>query len=124
MEEQNSARTPQTTFRGMYKNAKISVKTLDMIIIGGILLIVLIAIFAVSNNGYTIVFDSRGGSDVAAQTELMYGDHVAEPEPPTREGYTFTGWYRDENCQNPFDFENTIVNASATLYAGWEKNES
>ena len=77
---------------------------------------------AIANNGYTVSFDSRGGTDVAAQTDLMYGDHVAEPEPPTREGYTFAGWYFDENCTRPFDFETVIVDGSTTLYARWEKN--
>ena len=100
---------------------KISVKTLDIVIVGGILLMIALVLFGIANNGYTISFDSRGGTDVAAQTDLMYGDHVEEPEPPTREGYTFAGWYHDENCQYPFDFDNTIVDASATLYARWEK---
>lgn len=123
MEERTPEKQPEKDFKGIYKNVKISVKTLDMVIIGGILAIVLLVLFGVANNGYTISFDSRGGSDVPAQMDLMYGDHVAEPEPPTREGYTFTGWYHDANCARPFDFENTIVDDSATLYAGWEKNE-
>ena len=113
---------PQTSFRGLYKHVKISVKTLDMVIVGGIIAMVLLVLFGIANNGYTVSFDSRGGTDVAAQTDLMYGDHVAEPEPPTREGYTFAGWYFDENCTRPFDFETVIVDGSTTLYARWEKN--
>jgi len=123
MEEQTPRKEPQSSFRGLYKNVKISVRTLDKVIIGGIALIILLVLFGVSNNGYTITFDSKGGSDVPMQTELMYGDHVQEPEPPTREGYAFAGWYSDENCQYLFDFENTIVNGSATLYARWEAIE-
>lgn len=120
MEAQNPQKEPEKTFRGLYEHVKISVKTLDCFIVIGIVAMILIVLFGVAHNGYTITFNSKGGSDVPSQTDLMYGDHVAEPEPPTREGYTFTGWYRDENCESPFDFENTIVNASATLYAGWE----
>ena len=71
-----------------------------------------------SNNGYTITFDSNGGTDVPAQ-ELMYGDYVAEPEPPTREGYTFAGWFKDENCCYPWDMEQSIVVEPVTLYALW-----
>ncbi len=120
MEERTPEKQPERDFKGIYKNVKISVKTLDMVILGGIVLMILLVLFGISNNGYTITFDSKGGTDVAAQTDLMYGDHVTEPEPPTREGYTFAGWYSDPNCQYPFDFENTIVDASATLYAHWE----
>ena len=123
MEEQTPKNEPQRALRGLYSKVRISVKTLDAFIVGGIIVMVLLVLFGVAHNGYTVTFDSRGGSDVEAQTDLMYGDHVAEPEPPTREGYTFTGWYHDENCTKPFDFGNTIVNASATLYAGWEKSE-
>ena len=122
MEERTPEKQPEKDFKGIYKNVKISVKTLDFVIVGGILLMIALVLFGIANKGYTISFDSKGGTDVAAQTDLMYGDHVAEPEPPTREGYTFAGWYRDPNCIYPFDFENTIVDASATLYACWEKN--
>ena len=121
MEARTPEKQPEKDFKGIYKNVKISVKTLDIVIVGGIILMIVLVLFGIANNGYTISFDSKGGTDVAAQTDLMYGDHVEEPEPPTREGYTFTGWYHDENCQYPFDFNNTIVDASATLYADWEK---
>ena len=99
---------------------KISVRTLDMIIIGGIILMVVLIAYGVANNGYTVTFDSRGGTDVPSQTDVMYGDLVAEPEPPTREGYVFTGWYTDENCNYLWDMETSQVGQSMTLYAGWE----
>ena len=62
----------QKEFRGLYKHVKISVKTLDVVIIGGLLLIVLLILYGVSNNGYTITFDSNGGSD----------DHGNDPRLP------------------------------------------
>lgn len=122
MEERTLEKQPEQDFKGIYKNVKISVKTLDFVIVGGILVMIALVLFGIANNGYTISFDSRGGSDVPAQTGLMYGDYVSEPEPPTREGYTFAGWYHDENCQYPFHFDSTIVDASATLYASWKAN--
>ena len=109
-------------FRGLYRHVKISVKALDCIIVACIAVILIVVALELRDPGYTISFDSKGGTDVAAQTDLMYGDRVAEPEPPTREGYSFAGWYFDPNCERPVDFENTIVDASATLYARWEKN--
>ena len=121
MDEQQR-KQPQSSFSGLYKNVKISVSTLDKVIVGGIILMVLLVILGIANNGYTVTFDSKGGTDVVAQ-DKMYGDHVDLPEPPTREGYVFTGWYADENCVNVWDMENYIVNDDLTLYAGWEKVE-
>ena len=106
--------------RGLYRNVKISVKTLDKIIIGGIILLVVLILYGVANNGYTVTFDSRGGTDVPSQ-ELMYGDLVEEPDPPTREGYTFAGWYSDENCRYQWDMDTNEVSQSMTLYADWEE---
>ena len=110
---------PQTSFRGLYKHVKISVKTLDIIIVAGILVMIALIIYGIANNGYTITFDSKGGTDVAAITDMMYGDLIPEPEPPTREGYTFTGWYSDENCQYLWDFDTMQISQGITLYAGW-----
>ncbi len=122
MEENKTpdSQQPQRPFRGLYRNVKISVKTLDRIIIGGIVLLVVLILYGVANNGYTVTFDSRGGTDVPSQ-ELMYGDLVAEPEPPTREGYVFAGWYSDENYRYPWDMETYQVSQSMTLYAAWEE---
>ena len=122
MDQREPEKQPETSFRGLYRHVKISVKTLDKMIIGGILAIVLILGYGIANNGYTVTFDSRGGTDVASQ-EKMYGDLVDVPEPPTREGYVFAGWYADENCNNVWDMENYIVNDDLTLYAAWEKIE-
>ena len=122
MEQQTPEKQPETSFRGLYSKVKISVKTLDFIIIGGIVLGILLVLYGVANNGYTVTFDSKGGTDVPAQTEVMYGDYVEEPEPPTREGYVFTGWYADENCTQRWDMGFSQIGQNTTLYAGWEPN--
>ena len=119
MEHNFPEKEPQTSFRGLYKNVKISVKTLDKVIVGGILILIALVLYGVANNGYTITFDSRGGTDVPAQVDMMYGDYVAEPEAPTREGYTFGGWFTDERCTYQWDFEESQVGYSITLYANW-----
>lgn len=111
---------PQTSFSGLYKNVKISVKTLDMVIVGGIIVMVLLVLFGIANKGFTVDFDSRGGTDVPSQEDLLYGDYLVEPEPPTREGYVFTGWYQDRNCQYLWVFSENTVPQTMTLYAGWE----
>ena len=42
------------------------------------------------------------------------------PEPPTKEGYTFTGWFLDEDCTIPY--EGTTITEDTVLYAGWKIN--
>jgi uncharacterized repeat protein (TIGR02543 family) len=120
MEQQPSEKQPESSFRGLYSKVKISVQTLDKIIIGGIIVGILLVLYGVANNGYNVTFNSRGGTDVPAQTEVMYGDYVVEPEPPTREGYVFTGWYADENCTQRWVMDYSQVGQDTTLYAGWE----
>ena len=44
--KQDSAEQPQRPFRGLYRHVKVSVKTLDRIIIGGIAATVLLVLFA------------------------------------------------------------------------------
>lgn len=120
MEELTPKKEPEKSFRGLYKHVKISVKTLDMVIIGGIALIVILLVFGIANSGYTISFDSNGGTDVPALTDMKYGDLIPEPEPPLREGYVFCGWFSDENCNYRWDFATMQVPDSITLYAKWE----
>lgn len=108
--------------RGLYKHVKIPVPVLDAIIIGCILVIIVFLAIDLQNPGFTITFDSKGGTEVPAQNQ-MYGELLEVPEPPTREGYTFTGWYMDHACFELWDVENDIIEADMTLYAGWEKNE-
>ena len=42
---------------------------------------------------------------------------------PTKSGYTFTGWYLDKECTQPWDFAKDTVKENLILYAGWEKIE-
>ena len=121
--EQPREKQPEKDFKGIYKNVKISVKTLDYIIVGGIALMVILLLFGIANNGYTVTFDSRGGTDVETQTDVLHTELLTEPEPPTREGYRFTGWYMDQNCVYAWNFQEMYVSESMTLYAGWEKIE-
>ena len=109
-------------FRGLYRHVKISVRALDWII--GICIAVILVVFALEmrDPGFTVTFDSKGGTDVPAQNQ-MYGQLLEQPEAPTREGYTFTGWYKDSICYIPWDMEKDTVESDMTLYAGWEKLE-
>ena len=72
-------------------------------------------------NSYTISFDSNGGSDVAAITR-DYESVVTKPASPTKEGYTFAGWYKDEELTQLYSFT-TMPAENITLYAKWTSNE-
>ncbi len=109
-------------FRGLYRHVKISVKALDRIILACIAVIVIVVALEMRDPGFTISFDSKGGSDVSAQQQ-MYGQLLEQPEPPTREGYAFTGWYMDAACYEIWDFQTDTVQTDMILYAGWQKLE-
>ena len=65
---------------------------------------------------YTVTFQSEGGSEVASQ--IRANTPADQPADPTKEGYTFIGWYKGESKWN---FE-TPVTADLTLTAKWQIN--
>ncbi|MGN0485428.1 MAG: leucine-rich repeat protein [Lachnospiraceae bacterium] len=65
-----------------------------------------------------ITFDSQGGTEVETQV-VEDGKTVTEPTAPTREGYTFAGWYLGETA---YDFA-TPVEKDITLTAKWTKSQ-
>ena len=109
-------------FRGLYRYVKISVKSLDRIIVACIAVILIVVALEMRNPGFTITFDSKGGTDVPAHNQ-MYGELLEVPEPPTREGYRFVGWFTDPTCSEIWDVENRTIETDMVFYAGWEKLE-
>lgn len=73
------------------------------------------------SDAITVRFDSQGGSTVERE-RIKSGTAAVEPAEPTRDGYTFYGWYTDAACTdgNEFDFS-TVLSANTTLYAKWVK---
>lgn len=72
------------------------------------------------NGGVKVSFETGEGSKVSYQTTAA-GSSIFKPADPTREGYTFAGWYTDGACTKAYDFA-TAVTADMTLYAKWVKN--
>ena len=66
---------------------------------------------------YTVTFQSEGGSEVASQ--IRANTPADQPADPTKEGYTFIGWY---NGESEWNFE-TPVTADLTLTAKWQVNQ-
>ena len=76
-------------------------------------------LFCVKSQAHRVKFDVRGGSVIGDQTPAS-GSTVTRPANPTREGYSFAGWYTDEACTEAYDFGAPVV-ADMTLYAKWVK---
>lgn len=70
---------------------------------------------------WTVVFNSNGGSACNTKFVATADGKLVKPADPTRDGYTFGGWYTDETCAQAYDFS-TPVTADLTLYAKWTKN--
>lgn len=66
---------------------------------------------------YTVTFQSEGGSEVASQ--IRANTPAARPADPTKEGYTFIGWYKGEEKWNFAD----AVTEAMTLTAKWQLNQ-
>lgn len=113
---------PQRKPGGLYRNVKMSVKTANLLVLI-LAAALLVSIFVLTrNNGFTVSFDTDGGSQVESM-KVYYGDTFSEPEQPVKEGYVFTGWYTDRAATEEWSFETDTAQNSMTLYAGWQKRE-
>ena len=58
------------------------------------------------------------------EIELKRGDRFTAHPIPTWDGYTFTGWYVDEECTTPVTNGKRYTDDVTYLYAGWELIET
>lgn len=65
----------------------------------------------------TVTFEVNGGSEIAPVV-VSNGEAVVKPVDPTKEGYTFDGWFADADKTIAFDFS-TIISSDITIYAKW-----
>ncbi len=70
---------------------------------------------------YDVKFNTNGGSNVPAQS-IRRNSTANEPKAPTKDGYTFEGWYTDAQCTKAYDFD-AKVTKDITLYAKWSENK-
>ena len=66
----------------------------------------------------TVSFDTDGGSNIDSVV-IKIGDTIKEPDIPTKDGYTFKGWYIKEE---EFAFSKPITE-EITLKAKWKENK-
>ena len=68
-------------------------------------------------NQYTVKFVSEHG-DAPTSQNVKYNGTATDPGTLTEEGYTFDGWYADDNYSKKFDFTKPIT-SNTTVYAKW-----
>lgn len=75
---------------------------------------------ALEINPRSITFNSNGGSSVA-QIFVNSGSVATQPADPTKKGYTFAGWYKEEGLENAVNWQDNITE-NKTYYAKWTGN--
>ena len=87
-------------------------------------------------NQINVLYAANGGQ-FADGNDTMQGvtdsdGMMRQPAAPTREGYTFAGWYwvsdlsvltEEQKEQNKVDFTQPVTKPHATMYAQWVKNQ-
>ncbi|WP_172418271.1 InlB B-repeat-containing protein [Aurantimicrobium minutum] len=73
-------------------------------------------------NTYNVTYDEQGGSSVTDGT-FTHGGSLTYPANPTKNGYTFQGWF-DASSGGNLKTASAVAasNANVTLYAQWSAN--
>lgn len=69
---------------------------------------------------YTVNFVTGEGQRIEPISVAEYG-FITAPTAPSREGYAFDGWYKEESLFNAWNFNIDKVIEDTTLYAKWSK---
>ena len=70
----------------------------------------------------TIKFETNGGTPIEPIIGI-YGETIARPADPVREGKHLVGWYKDIHLTEEWNFDTDIVKGNMTLYAKWEDGD-
>ena len=65
---------------------------------------------------YTVSFNTDGGTAIPSQS-VRSGNKATKPADPTKSGYTFGGWYKEDTFTTTFDFATETIAADTTVYA-------
>lgn len=72
----------------------------------------------------TVKFETFLGSKIDDQiikVNQLSANKLAKVQDPTKDGYTFKGWYEDRELTKVFDFDKKII-TDTTIFAKWVKN--
>ena len=71
---------------------------------------------------YDVVFETNGANQIEKQSVRKY-EKAKEPAKPIKDGYTFVGWFTDEELTEAYDFDTEVVK-HITLYAKWTEDNT
>lgn len=71
---------------------------------------------------YTVTYNTNGGGAVAS-VQAERGAKITAPAVPTKTGYNFVNWCKDEALTTAWDFATATVTSDTTLYANWKIKE-
>ncbi|WP_311491722.1 SHIRT domain-containing protein [uncultured Anaerococcus sp.] len=77
------------------------------------------AIYKDSEKKYQLSLDYRRNGENIDQ-DVLEDQKPTEPTKPEAEGYSFEGWYLDQDYKTPFDFDRPMVE-DTKIYAKWAK---
>ena len=78
-----------------------------------------ITLYAVWFNGYTISFNTDGGTQVDSITQVIGGE-ITKPADPTKTGYSFIGWLDGNTLID--SFPTTMMEGGKNYKASWKAN--
>lgn len=68
---------------------------------------------------YMVSFNTGSYGEAPQSQTVEYGKKATCPLDPVDETYAFAGWYQDEACTQPFDFNVTVIKKPTTIYGKW-----
>ena len=77
---------------------------------------------SVTAKSFTVSFETNGGSKIES-VSVERNKTVAEPSAPTKDGFTFAGWYTDKALKTAYDFSEKVTK-NMTLYAKWTADQT
>ena len=84
-------------------------------------LVSLLDSFSESARFITTVDVTLVDGDKSEPKKINYGADITALGEPTKQGYTFTGWYTDADCKTRYPDAQLFTNINGTkLYAGWK----
>ena len=88
-----------------------------------------------ANTAYMFNYEDSPNEDYFFINNFERGGKIENtPYEPIRDGYTFTGWYKDEDCAEKWDFDTDTlpkweydedgneIYVETKLFAGWSEN--
>ena len=71
---------------------------------------------------YSAFWKDPANDKILEQTVIKHFEYVELPTNPSKEGYTFVGWYKDKACTQEYDPYDTMVTGDVVVWAKFEIN--